>query len=256
MTRAFRRVFLLWRCPAKQLKKVVADRAHRCPASAHEAAAVATRLATARSLSVENGRVARAGNQSRSVAVKHFGDNKEQHRLGQTRHPALCVYACLLLALIGPAYAQQAQTPAEDRFALAPPAAQDRAAPPPGFNAGDQVQTMDEVKALPPDDEVLDLYRFDNPIKVDANRFSDLYHPPPSPKEISENGGYLLYGLGALVGLAGKVLPKMPGIKGQVQPAIARPPPLNLEQMNRAARVSGQDMPGTDAPVADAIPRD
>jgi hypothetical protein len=190
------------------------------------------------------------------MAVKLFGDNTEQHRLGQTRHFALCVYACLLLASIGPASAQQAQTPADDRVAIAPPAVQDRAAPPPGFDAGDQVRTMDEVKALPPDDEVLDLYRFDNPIKVDANRFGDRWGPPPSPKQITEGGGYLVYGFAKLIGAAARGLQQIPGIKGQVQPAIARPSPLNLEQMDRAMRVSGQDMQGADAPAAGAITND
>lgn len=103
------------------------------------------------------------------------------------------------------------------------------------------VTTLEEVRALPPDEEALDLYAFDNPIKVESNRFSNSYHPPPSPKEISESGGYLYYGLGLLLekgaGVVAKGLQKIPGIKGEVQPAIARPPPLDLEQMERAARI-------------------
>ncbi|WP_254775436.1 hypothetical protein [Pseudoxanthomonas sp. GM95] len=129
----------------------------------------------------------------------------------------------VLLVMCGPAAAQQA-----------PPPSPAQETPPP------LVTTLEEVRALPPDEETLDLYTFDNPIKVESNRFNDRYHPPPSPKEITENGGYLVYGFAKLVGFAAQGLQKIPGIKGQVQPAIARPPPLDLAQMERAARISAQ----------------
>lgn len=146
------------------------------------------------------------------------------------------------LALMACAPLAQAQDVPDDRFAIAPQTTQDTAAPPPGLSAGNDVPTLGEVKALPPEEgEVIDLYRFRNPIQVDPNHFAKAYHPPPSPKEISEGGGYLFYGLGALVGLAAKALPKMPGVRGQIEPPTARPPPLSLEQMDRAARACGED---------------
>lgn len=106
------------------------------------------------------------------------------------------------------------------------------------------VQTLEEVHALPPDEEeALDLYRFKNPIEVAPNTFGNRWHPPPSPEEISQSGGYLLYGVSKLVGLATQGIKGIPGVRGQIQPAIARPPPLNLEQMDRAARISADDNP-------------
>jgi hypothetical protein len=139
--------------------------------------------------------------------------------LGQARKNTCNRWVIALLALAGPAAAQQTGDP--PNVVPAPPL----------------VQTLEEVHALPPDEEQLDLYKFDNPIKVQPNTFNKSWSPPPSPKEISENGGYLLYGLGLLVGKATKGLHGIPGVRAQVQPAIARPPPLDLEQMDRAARV-------------------
>ena len=122
---------------------------------------------------------------------------------------------------------------------------QDTAAPPPGLSAGSDVPTLGEVKALPPEEgEVVDLYRFRNPIQVDPNPFSKAYQPPPSVKDISESGGYVAYGLAKLVGAAAKGLQAIPGVKGQVHPPTARPPPLSLEQMDRAARACGEDGQG------------
>lgn len=137
-----------------------------------------------------------------------------------------------LLAFAMTAPAQDIATPAQ---AAKPAAAAEAPSTPAPL-----ITTLEEVRALPPDEEQLDLYKFDNPIKVDPNTFSKSYHPPPSPKEISENGGYLLYGVAKLIGAVAKALPKVPGVRGQVQPAVARPPPLDAEQMNRAARISGQ----------------
>jgi hypothetical protein len=137
-----------------------------------------------------------------------------------------------ILATAWPAAAQQANDPSQ---AISPDES--------------TVQTLDVVHALLPDDEeTLDLYRFKNPISVEPNAFSNRWDPPPSPKEISENGGYLVYGLGKLVGLATKGIKGIPGVRGQIQPAVARPPPLDLEQMDRAARISADDsLPSTSA---------
>ncbi len=161
--------------------------------------------------------------------------------MGQTRHHVRCMWACVLLASIGPAFAQQAETPADERFAIAAPLVQDRTATPPGLNAGEHVQTMDEVKALPPDDEVLDLYRFDNPIKVDPNRFDKAYDPGISPEEMALDpryGGYVIYGINQGLRQTWKGVKKASGMKPYEQPAISRPPPLSGEQMRRAAGVS------------------
>lgn len=139
----------------------------------------------------------------------------------------------VLLAMMVQARAQQAEVPAQGPALDAAPA-------PHGPDAA--VTTLEEVRALPPEDEVLDLYRFDNPVKVAPNAFDKAWNPPPSPKEISENGGYLLYGVSKLVEAATKNLPRVPGVKGQIQAAVARPPPLDAQQMDRAVRIA-QDQP-------------
>lgn len=151
--------------------------------------------------------------------------------MGQPRKNACSLWASALLALAGPVAAQQSDDPPQ--VAPAPPV----------------VQTLEEVRALPPEEEeVLDLYKFDNPIRVDSNRFGKSWSPPPSPKEITEGGGYLAYGFSKLIGATAKGLQKIPGVKGQVHPAVARPPPLDLEQMDRAARIrEAQAQEGTGA---------
>lgn len=147
----------------------------------------------------------------------------------------------------------QAQDVAEAPLAVAQQAPPATDAPPSRLSAGDEVPTLGEVKALPPDEEeALDLYRFRNPIQVDPNPFAKGYRPPPSPKEISENGGYLAYGLSKLIGAAAKGLQNVPGVRGQIEPATARPPPLSLEQMDRAARVCGAD--GADCTAPAVVP--
>ncbi|MFT4196783.1 MAG: hypothetical protein QM601_02535 [Pseudoxanthomonas sp.] len=137
----------------------------------------------------------------------------------------------LLLALAAPAAAQQAPTPTEPA-----PAA--------------DVATLDTVEALPPEDhvETLDLDRFKNPIQVPPNTFDKRWSPPPSPKEISENGGYLVYGMDKLVGAAKKGLQRLPGVRGQTHPASARPPPLSAEQMDRAAALCQDPACGSAGP--------
>lgn len=114
------------------------------------------------------------------------------------------------------------------------PAAQATEAPP-------EVQTLEEVHALPPEEEALDLYRFKNPVQVESGgpiggRFSE----PPSPKQISEGGGYVMYGINKAIGAAAKGLQKIPGVRDQVQSAVARPPPeLTEEQRQRLLRACG-----------------
>jgi hypothetical protein len=127
------------------------------------------------------------------------------------------------LALAATAQAQQVPEPAP-----APPTA-------PTPAPTDNVTTLGEVRALNPDEEPLDLYRFKNPIQPESNRFSRSWSEPPSPEQVSMSGGYLMMGINAALGAAGRGLHKITGGPDQIQSAIARPPPeLTPEQQQRA----------------------
>lgn len=126
--------------------------------------------------------------------------------------------------LVGTAHAQSppATPPVEP-----PPAA------PPANN--DDVTTLGEVRAVKPEDEPLDLYRFKNPVQPAPNRFSRTWSEPPSPEQVSLSGGYLMMGINAALGAAGKGIHKLTGGRDQIQSATARPPPeLTEDQQQRA----------------------
>jgi hypothetical protein len=149
-----------------------------------------------------------------------------------------------LLACALPAAAQDAS-----------PASPPQPEPPPQVaQVAPDVQTLEEVRALPPEEEALDLYRFKNPIEVESGgaiggRFSE----PPSPQQISEGGGYVMYGINKAIGAAAKGLRKIPGVRDQVQSAVARPPPeLTEEQRQRLLRACGAE--GNDCQAIPALP--
>jgi hypothetical protein len=125
--------------------------------------------------------------------------------------------------------------------------AQDKGDPMP---ATDQVPTLERVEALPPEEDSLDLYRFENPIAVDPNRFEKVYKPEPSPEEIAmEHGGYINYGINLALQKSWQGIKKVTGMRAQSQPAIARPPPLDDEQLRRAAKLCAIE--GNDCSLGD-----
>ncbi len=148
------------------------------------------------------------------------------------------VLAVALLAACVQAQAQQA-APATD--AAAPPAAS-VATPPTTDAAKDDIQTLGEVRALPPDEgEPLDLYRFKNPVTPPPNRFDKDWRPPPSVEQVSQSGGYIALGVYYLAGKAAKGLHALTGGPDQVQAAIARPPPqLTEAELQRAMKVCAE----------------
>lgn len=107
------------------------------------------------------------------------------------------------------------------------------AAPPSGSDAA--IPTLEEVRALPPEPEVLDLYRFRNPVQLEPNPFDRAWHPPPTVEEVSLNGGYIFLGINYALYQAGKGLHRLGGGPDPIQAAIARPPPLDAAQLRRAA---------------------
>ena len=129
--------------------------------------------------------------------------------------------------LVGTAHAQSPPvTPPVE-----PPAA---TATTPAAN-NDNVTTLGEVRAVKPEDEPLDLYRFKNPVQPAPNLFSRTWSEPPSPEQVSLSGGYLMMGINAALGAAGKGIHKLTGGRDQIQSATARPPPeLTEAQQQRA----------------------
>ncbi|MCL7715876.1 hypothetical protein [Stenotrophomonas mori] len=117
----------------------------------------------------------------------------------------------------------------------------------------DGVTTLDEVRALKPeDDQPLDLYRFRNPVKVESNRFSGSWSEPPTPEQVSQSGGYLLMGLNYGLMAAGKGLHRLSGGREQIQAATARPPPeLEADQQRRARRYCQADADDCAVPPQD-----
>ncbi|HHA2557442.1 TPA: hypothetical protein ACOD9T_002931, partial [Stenotrophomonas maltophilia] len=114
----------------------------------------------------------------------------------------------------------------------------------------DNVTTLGEVRALKPEDEPLDLYRFKNPVKFGDNRFSRDWSEPPSPEQVSMGGGYIMMGVVKGVMAAAKGINKLTGGPSQIQAAVARPPPeLSAEQQQRALRFSQEQGAGDASPV-------
>ncbi len=153
------------------------------------------------------------------------------------------------MLLAGIAQAQQAAPVAAPDPVPAPPADAPAATTAPVSTAlpQDNVTTLGEVRALKPDDEPLDLYRFKNPVKFGDNRFSRDWSEPPSPEQVSMGGGYIMMGVVKGVLAAGRGLNKLTGGPDQIQSAIARPPPeLSAEQQRRALQFC-QEQQGCDA---------
>lgn len=158
--------------------------------------------------------------------------------------------ASLLLA--GIAQAQQSVHASGPAPAPAPPVDAPAAPPAPISTTPPQdgVTTLGEVRALKPDDEPVDLYRFKNPVKFGDNRFSRDWSEPPSPEQVSMGGGYIMMGVVKGVMAAAKGINKLTGGPDQIQAAVARPPPeLSAEQQQRALRFSQEQDVGDTAPV-------
>lgn len=157
--------------------------------------------------------------------------------------------AGLVLVGLARAHAQQA-VPVPDPVPVAPADAQAATtAPVSTALPQDNVTTLGEVRALKPEDEPLDLYRFKNPVEFGGNRFSRDWSEPPSPEQVSMSGGYIMMGVVKGVMAAAKGVNKLTGGPSQVQAAVARPPPeLSAEQQQRALRFSQQQDAG-DAPA-------
>ena len=151
--------------------------------------------------------------------------HKDDAAVALRGHQGAVLLASLLL--VTAAQAQQADPPAVVE-------------PPPAPTQGD-VTTLGEVRALKPDDEPLDLYRFKNPVQVQPNRFSRTWSEPPSPEQVGMSGGYLMMGINKGLAAAAQGVNKLTGGPDQIQSATARPPPeLTEEEQRRAQEVCAQ----------------
>jgi hypothetical protein len=97
--------------------------------------------------------------------------------------------------------------------------------------------TLETLTVKPDPEEVVDLYRFENPVDVAPTVFSRRWKEPTSLEQLGKNGGIVP----VLVGLAAQQVQKgarkIPGWKEPEQPATARPPPLDEQQAARALRL-------------------
>lgn len=161
---------------------------------------------------------------------------------------ARCGWQAALVAgmtLAGVAQAQQLAPPAAASPAISgtqPTAAAAVEPPAQPMATQDKVTTLEEVRAIKPEDEVpLDLYRFKNPAQPAPNTFSKSWSEPPSPEQVSLSGGYLFMGINYGLMAAAKGLHKLTNGRDQIQSAIARPPPeLSSEQQRRALQFCQQ----------------
>ena len=121
---------------------------------------------------------------------------------------------CLLLAFCGPLCAQESSEPTTAH-----------------------VPTLEQVQALPPEEEALDLYRFENPVTVEPNTFERFYDPGITPEEMAlQHGGYINYGINLGLYKSWQGIKKVTGMRPDIQHAAARPPPLSEAQLLRAAK--------------------
>lgn len=106
-----------------------------------------------------------------------------------------------------------------------------------------QATTLDTLIVRPEPEEVLDLYRFENPVEVAPTAFERGWKEPPSLEQLGKNGGIVpvLAGLAAQGIQAGAR--KIPGWKEPRQAVVARPPPLDEEQQARALRLQDAGEP-------------
>lgn len=102
--------------------------------------------------------------------------------------------------------------------------------------------TLERVQALLPDEEILDLHRFENPVTVEPNAFDKVYDPGITPEEMAlQHGGYINYGLNLGLYKSWQGIKKVTGMRAETQSAIARPPPLSEAQMRRAVAICGAE---------------
>lgn len=127
------------------------------------------------------------------------------------------------------------------------PAGQETPAEPPATHpadgTADAVANFDTIRVVGKRPEWVDPFAFRPLFDPDANTFQRHWNEPPSVEEVSLSGGYIMLGINYGLLKAAEAVTRLPGWKGQVQPASARPPPLDAEQAERAARLRAAQNP-------------
>lgn len=103
--------------------------------------------------------------------------------------------------------------------------------------ADDGTTTLDAILVSAPPPEIIDLYKFRNPVDAQSTAFGGGWREKPSLEEIGTNGGVvpIIAGYAALKVRNGAR--RIPGWKTPEQAAVARPPPLTEAQVERASRL-------------------
>lgn len=99
------------------------------------------------------------------------------------------------------------------------------------------VTNFDTIRVVGKRPEWVDPFAFRPLFDPGTNAFQRYWNEPPSVEEVSLNGGYLMLGINYGLQKAAEGVTRLPGWKHQVQPAVARPPPLDAHQADRAARL-------------------
>lgn len=102
---------------------------------------------------------------------------------------------------------------------------------------------FDTIRVTGKRPEWVDPFAFRPLFDPDANRFQRHWNEAPSVEEVSLGGGYIMLGINYGLHKAARAVTRLPGWKHQVQPAVARPPPLDADQAGRAARLREADGP-------------
>ncbi len=103
--------------------------------------------------------------------------------------------------------------------------------------ADDGTATLDAVLVTAPPPEIIDLYKFRNPVDAPTTAFGGGWREKPSLEEIGTNGGVVPIIVGYATLKVRNGARKIPGWKTPEQPAVARPPPLTEAQVERASRL-------------------
>lgn len=108
-----------------------------------------------------------------------------------------------------------------------------------GAGAEDElpVTEFDTIRVVERRPEWVDPFAFRPRFDPDDNRFQRSWNEPPSVEDVSLGGGYIMRGINRGLEKTFQAVTRLPGWQNQIQPATARPPPLDEAQMERAARL-------------------
>lgn len=108
---------------------------------------------------------------------------------------------------------------------------------------GTQATDLETIRVIERRPERIDPFGFRSDFDPDDNMFNRRWNEPPSVEDVSLQGGYIQLGINYGLMRAAQAATRLPGVKNQTNPAIARPPPLDDAQLERARRLQDADIP-------------